>query len=58
MGREVKPQHPLEKLKYLSKLDESFGFMCIHISKELFLHLDGLKTPNKEWEKLKPLFGK
>ena len=35
MGREVKPQQRLEKSKYLNKLDEEFGFMCIHISKEL-----------------------
>ena len=45
MGKEVKPQQPLEKSKYLNKLDEAFGFMCIHISKELLFHLDGLKTP-------------
>ena len=31
MGKEVESQQPLEKSKYLNKLDESFGFMCIHI---------------------------
>ena len=45
MGKEFEPQHTLEKSKYLQKLDESFGFMCIHISRELLFHLDGLKTP-------------
>ena len=47
MGKEVEPQHPLEKSKYLNKLDESFGFMCIHISRELLFHLDGLKNPRE-----------
>ena len=34
MGREDEPQPPLEKSNHLDKLDEAFGFMCIHISKE------------------------
>ena len=45
MGREVKPQQYIEKSKYLNKIYESFGFMCIHISRELLFHLDGLKIP-------------
>ena len=58
MGREVEPQQPFEKSKYLNKLDEAFGFMCIHISTELLFHLDGLRTPKEVWGKLKSLFGK
>ena len=58
MGREIEPQQPIEKLKYLNKLDEEFGFMCIHISRELLFHLEGLLTPKEVWEKLKSLFGK
>ena len=49
MGKEVETQPPLEKLKYLNKLDGAFGFMEIHISKELLFHLDGLKTPREVW---------
>ena len=45
MGREIKPQHHLEKSKYLNKLDEAFGFMCIHISREILFHLEVLRTP-------------
>ena len=45
MGREFEPQQYLEKSNYLNKLDEAFGFMCIHISMELLFHIDGLKTP-------------
>ena len=34
MGREVEPHHPVEKNKFLNRLDEAFGFLCTHISKE------------------------
>ena len=47
MDKEFVHQQPLEKLKYLNKLDEAFGFMCIHFSRELLFHLDGLKTPRE-----------
>ena len=58
MGKEVKLQQYLEKMKYLNKLDEDFGFMCIHISKDLLFHIDGMKNPKEVWEKLESLFGK
>ena len=58
MGKEVKPQQPLEKSKYLNKLDESFGFMCIHISRDLIFHLDGLKTLREVCMQLESLFSK
>ena len=58
MGKQIEPQQYIEKSKYLNKLDESFGFMCIHISRGLMFHLDGLKTLKEVWDKLKSLFGK
>ena len=58
MGREVEPQENLEKSKYLNKIDESFRFMCIHISIELLFHLKGLRTPKEVWDKIESLFGK
>ena len=58
MGRVVKPQQYIEKLKRLDRFDEYFGYMCIHISRELFFHLDGLKTPKEAWDKIESLFGK
>ena len=57
IGKEVEPQHPLEKSKYLTKLDEAFGFMCIHISMEFLFHIDGLKNPRNVWKKIESLFG-
>ena len=32
MGREINPHHPTEKSNFLNLLDESFGFLCTHMS--------------------------
>ena len=37
MGKEVEPQHALEKLKYLNKLDGAFGF--------IYSYLQGVTLP-------------
>ena len=58
MGRENEPHHPAEKNKFLNWLDEAFGFLCAHISRDLLFHLKGLKTPKEAWEKIEFLFGK
>ena len=58
MGREVGPQLYLEKYKHLNNRDAYFGFMCIHIYRELLFHLNGLKTLKEVWDKLESLFGK
>ena len=58
MRRVVKPLQYLEKFKHLDMLDEAFGHMCIHISRDLLFHLDGLKTLNEVCDKIKYLFGK
>ena len=55
---EIEPHHPIEKNKFLNWFDESFGFLCAHISRDLLFHLEGLKTPKESWEELKCLFGK
>ena len=52
MGKEVKPLIVIENSKYLNKLDEAFGFMCIHISREFLFHLDSLKTPREVWKSI------
>ena len=58
MGRETKPHHPTKKNKFLNQLDETLGFLCAHISRDLLFHLEGLNTPKEAWEKLEFLFGK
>ena len=52
MGKEIEPQVIIVKSKYLNRLVEAFGFMCIHISIEFLFHLDGLKTPREVCMKL------
>ena len=58
MSRETEPHHPIEKNKFLNWLDEAFGFLCTHISRDLMFHLEGLKTLKEYLENLKSLFGK
>ena len=57
-GREVKPHHPDEKNKFLNYLDEAFGYLCTHISRDLIFHLEGLRTPKEAWENIEVFFGK
>ena len=52
MGRETELHHPTKKNKFLNQLDEAFGFLSTHISRDLLFHLEGLKTPKEDWEKL------
>ena len=58
MGREFEPLQYIEKSKFLNRLDEAFGFMCIHISRELLFHPEGIRTLKEVWNKPKSLFGK
>ena len=52
MGREAKTQQYVEKSKFLNYLDEAFGFMCIHISRDLVFHLEEVRTNKEAWENL------
>ena len=58
LGREAEPHHPAEKNKFMNRLDEGFGFLCTHISKDLLFHLEGLRSPKEAWENIEVLFGK
>ena len=58
MGREDEPQQYVEKSKFLNRLDEAFDFMCIHISRDILFHLEGLITTKEAWDKIQSLFGK
>ena len=58
MGRETEAQQYVEKNKFFNQLDEAFGFMCVHISKDILFHLEGLRTQKEAWDKLESLFGK
>ena len=58
LGREFEPHHLAKKNNFMNRLDEDFGYLCTHISKNILFHLEGLKTPKEAWENLEVLFGK
>ena len=58
MDTEEEPTHVIDKVKFLNKKDEAFGFLCLSISKDLLFHLSGLKTPKEIWDQLSSLNGK
>ena len=47
MGTEVEPNSIVEKAKYINRLDEAFGLLCLSISREILFHIDSLITPNE-----------
>ena len=46
-GREVDPYHPVERNKFMNRLDEAFGYLYTHISRDILYHLEGLRTPRE-----------
>ena len=47
MGREIEPQQYVEKNKFFNRIDEAFGFMWTHISRDLLFYLEGLRIPKE-----------
>ena len=47
MGIEVEPNSAIEKYKYLNRLDEAYGLLCLSISREILFHIDSLTTLNE-----------
>jgi hypothetical protein len=58
MATEREPTSKLEKSKYLKRMDEAHGLLCMTISLDLWFHIDECKTPNETWTTLEGLFGK
>ena len=56
MYTEVEANHVVDKARYWNKMDESFGFLCLSISKDLHFDVTGLKNPKEIWDKLADLF--
>ena len=57
MAIENEPNVVVEKAKWHNRMDEAYGLICLSISLDLLLHLDGLTTPNQIWTKIESLFG-
>ena len=58
MDTEEEPTSVTDKASFLNKKDETLGFLCLSVSRDLLFHLLGLKTPKKIWDKLETLYGK
>jgi len=58
MATEVEPTSAIEKSKYLNRMDEAHGSICMCISPELQFHLSACNTPNEIWKKVEDLYGK
>ena len=58
MVAEVEPTSAIDKSKYLNRMDEAHGSICMCISPELQFHLSSCNTPNEIWEKVEELYGK
>ena len=58
MAMEVEPTTAIEKSKYLNRMDEAYGALCMHVSPEMLFHISSCKTPNEFWTTMKGLFRK
>ena len=58
METDLEPNAATDKIKLHKKRDEAYGILCLSISRDLLFHLDGLTSPNEEWENLEDIFGK
>ena len=58
MATEVEPTLAIEKSKYLNRMDEAHGSICMCISPELQFHLSACNTPNEIWKKVEDLYVK
>ena len=58
MEEEAEPIHYVDKEKYFNRIDESYGCLCLSISRDIIFHINGLKTPKEVWDKLASLFDK
>ena len=52
------PESDKDKAKYMNRIDESHGHLLSSVSKDLWFHIQELKTPKEVWDKLSSLFDK
>src|SRR5713101_7722558 len=58
METKAEPNIAIEKIKWHNRRDETYGLLCLSISRDLLFHLNGLTSPNEVWEKIVEIFGK
>ena len=52
MEIEAEPNAAAGKIKWHNKRNEVYGLLCLSISKDLILLLDGLTSLNEVWENI------
>ena len=57
METKANPNATIDKIKWHNRRDEAYGLLCLSISRDLLVNLDGLTLPNEVWEKLVEIFG-
>ena len=55
---EEEPDLDKDKAKYMNRLDEAHGHLLSSVSKDLWFHIQELKTPKEVWDKIASLFDK
>ena len=58
MEIEADPNAATDKIKWHNRRDETYGLLCLSISKDLLFHLNGLTSPNEVWENIVEIFCK
>jgi len=58
METESNPNAAAEKIKWHNRRDETYGILCLSISRDLLYHLHGLTSPNEVSDKMEEIFGK
>ena len=57
MATKLEPNASTEKIKWHNRRDETYGILCLSISRDLLFHLDELTSPNEVWENIVDIFG-
>ena len=57
-GKEIELTNDDKKIKWANRCDEACGLIEMSISTDLQFHIFGIDEPDKDWEKLEPVFGK
>ena len=52
METEAEPNAVAKNIKWHNMRDKAYSLLCLSISRDLLLHLDGLTSPNEVWEKI------
>jgi hypothetical protein len=58
MDIEVDPTSVINKNRYLNRMNEDYGLLCVSMSPKFMFHIESCTTPDEIWTKLEDIFGK